>query len=168
VSETLITVLEDVLVQGDRAIPRHITLYKGLATEFRSVILSTLEREEAMRLLRLYGVRYDILLTKDDSILSDVAWKVHAVRECLGVGWRIGFFLDCDPSAVREIFAMGVSSLLLTHHMLRPAWLPSDGPPREWEALVAFQEAQDERSADRASGRLERLERVDVYEVGGR
>lgn len=153
-AETLVIVLEDVLLQGDRALDRHVTLYQGLATKFRSVVLSTAtDRAAVQNVMRLNRLTYDILMTKDASVLTDVSWKVSAVRECLGVGWQIGLFLDTDPDAVREVYGMGVTSLLLTHHLLRPSWLPSNGPPRAWNDLVEFQEAQRERSAVVGSGR---------------
>jgi hypothetical protein len=146
-NETMVMGIEDVLFQGDRLLERHHTVLKGLATSFRTVLLSTGSREAAQDLLRLNRVAYDILLTKDDSILDDTAWKASAVRECLGIGWRVGLFLDVDPMAVMQVFAMGVSSLLLSHHMLRPSWLPDQGPPRAWDDLVAFREQQNEKSA---------------------
>jgi len=158
VPETMIVALEDVLVQGDRALDRHVAMYTALGTGFRAVVLSCLNREEGQRIMRLAKIRYDIFLTKDDSILTDSAWKVSAVRECLSVGWYIGFYWDVDPVTVREVYSMGVSSLLLSHHMLRPAWLPSNGPPRAWEELVEFQEAQRERSSQGGAR--------DVHEVG--
>jgi hypothetical protein len=146
-AETLVMGVEDVLLQGDRILERHHTVLKGLATSFRTVLLSTGSREATKDLLRLNRIAYDILLTKDDTILDDTAWKVSAVRECLGLGWRVGLFLDVDPMAVMQVFAMGVSSLLLSHHMLRPSWLPAQGPPRAWDELVAFRQQQNEKSA---------------------
>lgn len=139
--------IEDVLIQGDRLLDRHHLMYRALGTSFRSVLLSTGTREAAHEMLVRHRVRYDILLAKDDSILDNSAWKVSAVRECLGIGWRVGLFLDVDPVAVQQVFAMGVTSLLLSHHLLRPSWLPDQGPPRAWDELVAFREQQSERSA---------------------
>jgi hypothetical protein len=161
-SETMIVALEDVLIQGERALDRHVLMYTALCTQYRSVILSTLDRDEGKRIMKLNRIRYDIFFTKDDSILTDASWKVSAVRDCLATGWYIGFYLDVDPTVVREVYAMGVSSLLLSHHLLRPAWLPTNGPPRAWEELVQFQDAQRERSTDRSKGR------VDEVDGGGR
>lgn len=146
-AETLVLPIEDVLFQGDRILERHHTMLKALATSFRTVLLSTSSREGAKDLLRLNRVAYDILLTKDDSILENTAWKAASVRECLGLGWRVGLYLDVDPRAVMQVFTMGVSSLLLSHHMLRPSWLPDPGAPRPWDELVAFREQQNEKSA---------------------
>jgi hypothetical protein len=155
--ESLMIALEGVLSIEDNKIDRHLAMYRGLATEFRTVVLTTSPREEAQRIMRSNTVRYEILLDKGDSVLTDVSWKVSQVREALGTGWPVGLYLDVDPDAVRQVYSMGVSSLLLTHHMLRPAWLPSNGPPRAWERLVALQQAQH----DRTNG-------VQVDEVGSR
>lgn len=146
-SETLITVLEDVLFLEDVRLDRHHQLYKGLATNFKTIVLSTWERGRAIRVLKTNRLTFDLLLTKDASILTDTSWKVAMVREVMGWGWPIGLYLDVDPQAVREVFALGGTTLLLSHRMLRPSWLPSEGPPRAWEDLVSFQEAQLDRSA---------------------
>lgn len=153
-AETLITVLEDVLSIEDVRIDRHLALYRALATEFRTVVLTCWDRDRAKRAMALNRCKYDVLLDKGDSALGDVAWKISQVKECLGNGWPVGLYLDVDPHAVREIYSLGVTSLLLTHHMLRPTWLPSDGPPRAWESLVTMQQAQRERTAG-------------VHQVGG-
>lgn len=145
-SECLITVLEDVLALEDIRLERHNQMYTGLATNFRTVVLSTWPRERAVRVTKLNRIKYDLLMTKDDSVLTDASWKVATVRDFMGNGWNVGLYLDVDPVAVKEVFALGISTLLLTHRMLRPSWLPSEGPPRAWEDLIAFQEAQRDRS----------------------
>lgn len=151
-SEALITVLEDVLALEDVRVDRHLLLYRGLAVGFTTVLLSTWERSRAKRVTKTNRIEYDLLLTKDDSILSDTAWKVASVREIMGMGWPIGLYLDVDPSAVLEVFSLGVSTLLLSHRMLRPSWLPSEGPPRAWQDLVSMHEAQLERSSSLVEG----------------
>jgi hypothetical protein len=156
-SEVLVTVLEDVLMVSDVRIERHCALFSALGASFRTVILSTWPRPDAQRALRLNHLRYDNLVNKDDSVLDTVSWKLTMVREIMGMGWPLAFYLDSDPVVVREVFALGVTTLLLTHRALRPAWLPSDEAPRAWEDLVAFQEAQDEHVAAN----------VGVNEVGG-
>ena len=147
-SDTLITVLEDFLCLEDIRLDGHVRMYAALATEFRTVLLTTGDRMRAQRITKINRIRYDLLLSKDDSVLTNTSWKVAQVREVMGMGWPIGMYLDVDPDAVRAVYAMGLTSLLLTHRMLRPSWLPSEGPPRAWEDLVAFQEAQEERTAD--------------------
>jgi hypothetical protein len=144
--DSMIVALEDVLIQGDRPLDAQVAMYKALAGNFRSIVLSCLDRDEAKRIMQVNRIRYDIFLTKEDSILTDTSWKVSAVRECLSVGWHIAFYLDVDPNAIREVYSMGITSMLLSHHLLRPSWLPTDGPPRAWDDLVQFSEAQRERS----------------------
>jgi len=146
--ETLIIGLEDVLSIEDNKLDRHLAMFRGLATEFRTVILTCWDRERAQRVLRTNLVRYDVLLDKGDSALDDVSWKVAKVRDCLGQGWPVGLYLDVDPNAVRQVYTLGVSALLLTHHLLRPSWLPSEGLPRAWDQLVAAQEDQRERTTE--------------------
>jgi len=144
--ESLMIALEGVLAIENNKIDRHLAMYRGLATEFRTIVMTVNDRDEAKRILRSNMVSYEVLLDKGDSVLTDVSWKVAMVREALGTGWPVGLYLDVDPDAVRQVYTLGVSSLLLTHHLLRPAWLPSNGPPRAWERLVALQQAQHDRT----------------------
>jgi len=148
--ECLVTVLEDVLIGTDDVpMDRHLAMWRAMSSEFTTVLLTTWNRDHARRVAHLNHLRYDLLMDKGDSALPDTAWKVYAVTEVLSMGWAIGFYWDVDPVAVREVLAMGQSTLLLSHRVLRPSWLPSDGPPRAWEDLVAFHDSQRAATADR-------------------
>jgi hypothetical protein len=150
--ECFITVVEDLLIgPGEVPLDRHVLLWRSMSMNFTTVLLTTWNREHAKRVLHTNQMRFDLLLSKDASALTDQAWKVNAVTEVMSMGWPIGFYLDVDPLAVRDVLSMGTATLLLSHRVLRPSWLPSQGPPRAWEELVAFHEQQRERTADAAA-----------------
>ena len=159
--ECLVVAFEDVLIGTDEvAYPRFLTMYRTMAAEYRTVLLTTLDREHAQRVAALNHVRYDLLMDKANSALTDESWKVTSVREVMGMGWPIGFYWDVDPDVIRQAFAMGVTTLLMSHKVLRPSWLPSQAAPRAWNELVTFVDEQREHDAsDRGSG--------GVFVVGG-
>jgi len=162
VSECLITSLEDVLAMDhNSAYGRHVLLYQSLGSNFRTVILTTWDRDEARRWLRTERIRYDLVLTKDASILDDRSWRVAQVKEIMGMGWPIGLYLDSDPETVREVLSLGITTLLLSYRVRRPNWLPAHTPPRAWDDLVAF--VDEQREADGASAMVV----GDVNGVGG-
>ena len=152
--ECLLTVLEDVLIgPDDIAYPRFYTMYTAMATEYTTVLFTKHTREKAHMLCQTNRIKYDLLMDKGTSALTDESWKVSQVREVSSMGWPIGFYWDVDPYVVRQVFAMGVSTLLLSHRVLRPSWLPSVGPPRAWEELVTFMDEQRQHeTSDAGSG----------------
>ena len=102
--ESLMIALEGVLSIENNKIDRHLAMYRGLATEFRTIVLTVGDRDDAKRVLQSNLAKYEILLDKGDSVLTDVSWKVSKVREALGTGWPVGLYLDVDPDAVRQVF----------------------------------------------------------------
>lgn len=131
---------------------RHI--YDSFAADHRMVVITTLPSRDRVRTwLRQEHYRYDLLMTKEPTVaLDDTAWKVQTVRDVRAMGWPVGFYLDCDPEAVRRIYADGVTSLLLAHRLVRPQWLPDAHQPRAWSDLVEFMDEQRQKEADPEPG----------------
>ena len=146
-SECLITSLEVVLAM-DHSVSwrRNVLLYQSLGSNFRTVILTAWDRNEAKRWMLNEHVRYDLLIDKGTSILTDQAWKVSQVHEIMGMGWPIGLYLDTDPAVIQEVLAMGLTTLLVSFKVKRPNWMPAHTAPRAWDDLVAFLDEQ--RDAD--------------------
>jgi hypothetical protein len=149
-STTAIFVLDDIIytntlypLEGQRA------LYESFAHTHRMAVVTTHHEREAVRLfLRHNHYRYDLLMNKEDTLaLDDTSWKVQCVRDIRAMGWPVGCYLDCDPEAVRRVYADGTTALMLVHRLSRPQWLPDAREPRPWTELVAFSEAQRERAA---------------------
>jgi hypothetical protein len=152
--------LEDVLAMDhSTAWDRNVSLYRSLGTHFRTVLLTTWERDEARRWLRTERIRYDLLLDKGASIFDDQRWKLQCVTDVQAMGWPIGLYLDADPFVVKEVLARGITTLLISFRVTRPDWLPSANPPRAWSDLVSF--IDEQREADGVRG-------VDEIEGGGR
>jgi len=130
-------------MEGQRA------LYEALASNHRMVVFSLqTNREMVSAWLRQQHYRFDLLITKEATFaLDDVAWKVQSVRDVRAMGWPVGVFLDCDPEAVRRVFADGTTALLLAHRLSRPNWLPTEREPKPWNELVEFIEEQQARQA---------------------
>jgi hypothetical protein len=145
VSECLITSLEDILaMDANNAWARNVDVYKALATSYRTVVITRWDREEAKRWLRVERVPYDLLLDRGDSILDAQAWKAHCVKEVMAMGWPVGLYIDADPSVVREVLAMGLTTLLVSFRVKRPSWVPTREAPRQWDDLVTFIDEQRE------------------------
>lgn len=124
-------------------------LYRALATEYRTVVLSTsLEYDVLRRFLRQHGLRYDLIMVKGESALDDVSWKVAQVREIKGKGWPVEYVIDADLDTFRLALAEGTPALLLAHRAQRPLWLPENRETRAWADVEAFLDKErDQRSA---------------------
>lgn len=149
-SEVMLCVLEDVLLANvTTPLERHIKMYRGLATQFSQIVVSTWPRHDVEYALHVYNIPFDGIMTKDDSALDDVDWKLSVLRKVAGaMEWPIALYIDGDPGAIRQVLAMGVcSTLLLGHRVQRPSWLPDGSAPREWDRLVSFIDEQKARSA---------------------
>lgn len=153
-SECLIIPLEGVLAKdATNAWDRNVVIYRSLGTNFRTVIVTTWEREEAQRWLRTATLRYDLLLDRGARILDEGAWKLNCVREVMAMGWPIGLYLDADPKAVQAALAMGVTTMMLSWRVHVPNWVPAQTPPRQWDELVSFADQQREADGDAAERR---------------
>ena len=151
-----IFVLDDVLAAGHSMMPLEgqRQLYEALASNHRMVVITTNPNRESVRsFMRLEHYRYDLLLNKEPTVaLDDTAWKVQSVRDVRAMGWPVGLYLDCDPDAVRLVYADGTTSLLLAHRLVRPQWLPDSRQPRQWTDLVEFIDQQRNREASAEPG----------------
>lgn len=146
-SECMIVPLEDVLAMDhNNAWARNVDLYRSLGSNWRQVLITEWDRDEAKRWLSTEHIRYDLLLDKGASILNPRQWKMHCIREVSAMGWPIGIYIDADPRMVQDVLAMGITTLLISFRVGRPNWVPADHPPRAWEDLVAF--IDEQRDAD--------------------
>jgi hypothetical protein len=146
-SECLIIPLEGVLAaDAATAYPRNVLIYSSLAFNFRTVVLTTWERDEAKRWLRTERINYDLLLDKGTSVLEDRQWRIHGVTEVMAMGWPIGLYIDVDPATVQDVLAMGLATMLLSFRVRAPNWIPTKAPPRAWDDLVTF--IDEQREAD--------------------
>lgn len=148
----IVVAFEDVLSAEGIVQPlfEHHYLYTALASTYRTVVLSTtMGWQETVKFMKVHRLRYDLVRTKEDSVLDAAGWKVAEVREIKGDGWPVAFYLDADPVAYRMVLAEGTSALLLAHRALRPLWLPENRETRAWSEVEAF--IDSEREARRSS-----------------
>ena len=152
--ECLVIPLEGVLAKdATTGYDRNVLVYRSLAVNFRTVIVTTWDRPEAQRWLRTEQIRYDLLLDRGASILGDKAWRLHCLREVMSMSWPIGLYLDADPDVTQDVLAMGITTLLVSARVRTANWMPSQQPPRQWDNLVAFQDQQREADGEAAEGR---------------
>ena len=84
----------------------------------------------------------DVHCYPEDSLSPFSLWKVEHIRELMGVGHHIAFYIDGDPTAVSMVLEEGVGALLAVR--------PGDTPGKKddmsftpWLTLVDTIEAQN-------------------------
>lgn len=78
-----------------------------------------------------------------DSLLSPADWRVQHVKDLIGVGHHISFYIDSDPMAVGRALEAGVGTLLLTASASTPGFDPEGPGYSPWYDLVDVIERQN-------------------------
>lgn len=77
-----------------------------------------------------------------DSVMGAQAWKAEKVKDLVGLGHHIGFYVDTDPTTVENVLSIGVDSLLVAN----PSTYPGDREDTKyspWYSLVEKVEGQN-------------------------
>lgn len=85
----------------------------------------------------------DVHCYPPDSMLSYAEWKVQHVKELIGVGHHIAFYIDSDPAAVQDALEAGVGALLVAYPGVVPGRSAHDHSYSPWYDLVDSIEQQN-------------------------
>lgn len=91
-------------------------LYDLFKPQARIIILSSDPNEDAVKawLIRERMTKFAGVFAYDPgSGLSPDDWKVRKVKDLVGLGHKIGFFIDANPSTVQAMLEFGVDALLV-------------------------------------------------------
>jgi hypothetical protein len=78
-----------------------------------------------------------------DSMLSPALWRVQHIKDLMGIGHHISFFVDSDPTAVGMVLEAGVGAMLVVRPGDTPGKRGSDMDYQSWQDLVDTIEAQN-------------------------
>jgi hypothetical protein len=91
-------------------------LYNMLRDSSRIVLLSLDHSKERVQawMARERMTRYaDIHCYPTDSILSPSEWRVQHLKDMIGIGHHISFYIDSDPATVGNALGAGINAILV-------------------------------------------------------
>lgn len=84
------------------------------------------------------------------SPLTPPQWKVQHIKDLMGVGHHIEFFIDSDPDTIKMAVEAGVTGVLIAYSGAIPGRIEKDQTYSSWYDLVDTIEAHSALRASRA------------------
>jgi hypothetical protein len=128
-------------------------LYKMLCDSSRIVLLSMDHSKDRVKawLARERMTRYaDIHCYPPESILSPAEWRIQHLKDLMGIGHHISFYIDSDPTAVAAAMQSGIGALLVGYSGITPGHSDHNGSYSPWYDLVDTIEKQNLLRATKA------------------
>jgi hypothetical protein len=114
--------------------------YGVLVSSGQPVVLLSAQRNRRMvtEWLHIEGFqKYASIYAREDSPLIWPQFKMDRVRHLTAIGGRIQFYVDSDPTAVRQVTDMGIPALLLVAPGKRLGRVSSEEQSyTPWDSLV--------------------------------
>jgi len=129
-------------------------LYNLMKPTSRIILLSSDPYEDRVKswLVRERFTGYAAVYTHP---LGDVrtakVWKSEKVRDLIGLGHHIGFYLDTDPATIEAVLDLGVDALLVA----KPGSLPGDKADTEYAPWYSLVNKVEEQNMARAMKMME-------------
>lgn len=121
-------------------------LYTLLRDTGRIVLLSTDHSKERVQawLARERFTRYaDVHCYPRDSILSPAEWRAQHIKDLMGIGHHISFYIDSDPKTLGMVMESGVDCLLVACPAVSQGFKEKDQGYSPWYDLVETIEKQN-------------------------
>lgn len=120
-------------------------LYSIFRDTSRLLLLSTEPSKERVKawLARERFNRYaDVHCYPNDTIRTPQEWRAQHVRDLMGVGHHIAFYIDSDADAVKAVLESGVHGMLVASPGVIPGRFEKDHTYSSWYDLVDSIEQQ--------------------------
>ena len=120
-------------------------LYNIFRDTSRLLMLSTDPNKDKVKawMARERFHRYaDIHCYPNDTVLSPSEWRAQHVKDLMGIGHHIAFYIDSDPDTVKHVLESGVHALLVTSPGVIPGRFEKDYTYSSWYDLVDSIEKQ--------------------------
>lgn len=94
----------------------------------------------------------DVHCYRPESLLTPTEWRIQHLRDLIGVGHHISFYIDSDPRAIGMALEAGVGTLLVTSAVGTPGFGAEELKYSPWYDLV---DVIERKSLARASSAAE-------------
>jgi hypothetical protein len=114
-------------------------LYQMIRNDSRILLLSSEANVAKVKgwLARERFTKYaDVHCYPDDSPLTAAQWKVQHIRDLVGVGHHIEFFIDSDPDTIKMAVESGITGLLMIYSGVLPGRSETSKGYSSWYDLV--------------------------------
>lgn len=128
-------------------------LYSIFRDTSRLLLLSDDPNKEKVKawLARERLNRYaDIHCYPNDTVKNPSEWRVQHVKDLMGVGHHIAFYMDSNPETVKMVLESGVAAILVSHPGVIPGRFETGHTYSSWYDLVDSIEQQAALRASRA------------------
>lgn len=127
-------------------------LYSALRDSSRLLLLSNDSSKDRVKawLARERFTRYaDVHCYPLDTNMTYAEWRVKHIKDLIGVGHSISFFIDADPEAIGKALEVGVNALLVAFPGVIPGRMDKEHEYSPWYSLVDTIEKQSMLRASR-------------------
>jgi hypothetical protein len=127
-------------------------LYSALKETSRLLLLSNDPSKDRVKswLARERFTRYaDVHCYPIDTNMTYAEWRVKHIKDMIGIGHNISFFIDADPEAVGKALEAGVNSMLVAFPGVIPGRMDKEYEYSPWYSLVDTIEQQSMLRASR-------------------